>query len=124
MIKGLGTDIIEVARIEEAINKHGKRFLDRVFTHLEQEYCYRHKDFARHFAGRFAAKEAIVKAFGVGLKTGVTWLDMEIFNDACGKPRVRLCNQLASLGDSAEITLSISHCRSYATSVAILSTSL
>lgn len=120
MIKGLGTDIVEVDRLENAITKHGKRFLDRVFTPLEQEYCYKHKEWARHFAGRFAAKEAIVKAFGVGLKTGVTWLDMEIFNDELGKPNVRFANQLATLGEHAYVNLSISHCRSYATSVAIL----
>lgn len=124
MIKGLGTDIIEVDRIEEAINKHGKRFLDRVFTPSEQDYCHKHKEWARHFAGRFAAKEAIVKAFGIGLKAGVTWLDMEIFNDELGKPSVRLFNQLALLGENAQITLSISHCRSYATSVAVLAVSL
>lgn len=120
MIKGLGTDIIEVERLHEAIAKHGKRFLDRVFTPLEQEYCYKHKEFARHFAGRFAAKEAIVKAFGVGLKTGITWLDMEIYNDELGKPTVRTFNHLAILAEGVEISLSISHCESYATSVAIV----
>ncbi len=121
MIKGIGNDIIEISRIKASIEKHGKRFLDRLFTTKEQEYCFKHKESARHFAGRFAAKEAIAKAFGTGFGLNMTWLDIEILNDEHGKPHVHLSEKLASLYDFPELKISISHCHEYATAFAILS---
>lgn len=125
MIHGIGTDIIEIKRIEQVIQRYGNRFLNRVFTPTEQTYCLRHKESARHFAGRFAAKEAIVKAMGVGFRDGVSWTDIEIINDHLGKPIVHLSGHLKQLADDlktpAMIHISISHCKEYATAFAIVS---
>jgi holo-[acyl-carrier protein] synthase len=119
MIYGIGTDIIEVKRIEDSIERFGQRFLDRIFTLQEQNYCLHHKDSARHFAGRFAAKEAIVKAIGTGFRNGISWMDIEIINDPHGKPIVHLSEKMQEIIDSAVIHLSISHGRDYATAFAI-----
>lgn len=120
MIKGLGTDIIEVGRVEEVIQRHGQRFLDRTFTLKEQEYCRQHKEASRHFAGRFAAKEAIVKALGMGFRGEVDFIEIEILNDELGKPHAYLSPKIAPLIAGASISLSISHCKEYATAVAII----
>lgn len=120
MIHGIGTDIIEVKRIEESIERFGQRFLDRIFSYDEQAYCLHHRDAYRHFAGRFAAKEAIVKALGTGFRNGIGWLDIEIINDAQGKPIAQLSTRLKEQFDSPRIHLSISHGRDYATAFAIL----
>jgi len=119
MIKGIGNDIIEIPRMQRAIRRHQVRFLDRVFTLKEQQYCLGHEESARHFAGRFAAKEAIVKALGVGLKTGLSWLDFEILNDEHGKPFVKISPKAEKLFNHPVILLSISHCKEYATAVAL-----
>jgi holo-[acyl-carrier protein] synthase len=119
MIHGIGTDIIEVRRIEESIERFGQRFLDRIFSYDEQAYCLHHRDSSRHFAGRFAAKEAIVKSLGTGFRNGIGWLDIEIVNNAEGKPVARLSAQLQEQFDSPKIHLSISHGRDYATAFAV-----
>ena len=113
-MKGLGSDIIEVERIEESIQKHGPRFLDRLFTPQEQAYCLKFRDASRHFAGRFAAKEAIVKALGTGFGEEFGWLDIEIINDPQGKPLAMITNI-----PSGKIELTISHCKAYAMAVAV-----
>ena len=120
MILGLGNDIIEIQRIAASIARHGKRFLDRIFTEREQLYCQNHRDFERHFAGRFAAKEAIVKALGTGISSSVSWLDIEIINDEAGKPTVHFSEKVQKTFHSPQMHLSISHCKNYAVAVAIL----
>lgn len=120
MIKGLGTDIIEIGRIDKAISRYGPKFLNRLFTLKEQEYCLKHKMSSRHFAGRFAAKEAIVKALGKGISKDINWLDIEILNDPHGKPCVTFSNTFTSKFSTTEVQISISHCKEYATAVAIL----
>jgi len=117
MIHGIGTDIIEVKRIEQSIGRYKQRFLDRVFTAKEQTYCQRHKDSSRHFAGRFAAKEAVAKAIGTGLSEGIGWLDIEISNDIKGRPVVRLSPKLVFFTPPI-IHVSISHSRDYAVAFA------
>lgn len=119
MVNGIGTDIIEVRRIEQAISKFGQRFLDRLFHEEEQIYCKRHCDSARHFAGRFAAKEAIVKALGIGFRDGINWLDISISNDLYGKPSVNLSKKLQHIFHSPHLLISISHCKEYAVAFAI-----
>lgn len=119
MIRGIGSDIIEVDRIQAAMNRHGERFLQRIFSAEEIRYCSSHQDAARHFAGRFAAKEAIVKALGTGFRQGVTWQDIEILNDRLGKPEVILTARLLELCGNAPIMVTISHCKQYATATAI-----
>lgn len=119
LIRGLGNDIVEIERIRKAVEAHGDRFVSRLFTLKEQEYCYAHKDPIPRFAGRFSSKEAIVKAFGTGMGEKVSWLDLEILNDAHGKPEVILSPKLKELFDNPTILLSLSHCTLYATAVAI-----
>ena len=119
MIHGSGIDIIEVSRIRKALQRYGQRFLDRLFSSKEQNYCLRHQDASPHFAGRFAAKEAIVKALGTGFGSEVHWLDIEILNDALGKPVVHFSTRLRKPYLNANILLSISHCKEYATAMAI-----
>lgn len=115
-MKGLGSDIIEVERIEASIQKHGARFLDRLFTPEEQAYCNLFRDAARHYAGRFAAKEAIAKALGTGFGDHLSWLDIEILNDEQGKPIPHLPERLLK----GTLELTISHCKAYALAVAII----
>lgn len=117
---GIGTDIIEIGRIASAIEKYGQRFLDRIFTTSEQNYCKQHRMASRHFAGRFAAKEAIVKALGTGFNEGISWVDIEIINDPSGKPVVELSDHVKKRFRTPQILLSISHCHEYATACAIL----
>lgn len=119
-VQGIGTDIIEIQRIKEAIDRHGERFIDRIFTPKEKAYCLRYKNAMPHFAGRFAAKEAVLKALGTGLKPEVTWKEIEIINDAQGKPEVILSARLQKHTlFVSHIFLSISHCDAYATATAI-----
>ena len=87
MIKGIGNDIIEIKRVRKAIKEHGQPFLDRVYTKKEQEYCLSQKDPYPRFAGRFAAKEAIVKALGWGFGKEISWKDIDIGADAKGNPK-------------------------------------
>ncbi len=116
MIEGVGTDIIEVMRIARSIDEHGKRFLDRLFTDKEQVYCDQHKESALRYAGRFAVKEAIVKAIGFG----VNWTDIEVTNDEKGKPLATLSDALSSQLKSPKIHVSLSHCKTHATAVAVI----
>lgn len=119
MIKGIGNDIIEISRIEDAIRRYGQRFLDRIFTIAEREYCLRHHESALHFAGRFAAKEAVVKAIGTGFSKGITWTDIEIVSDVDGKPVVMLSESVKKRLGTTKVLVSISHCRQFATAFAI-----
>lgn len=120
MIQGVGTDIIEIKRVEKAIQRHGKRFLDRLFSSKEQAYCDKHKLSSRHYAGRFAAKEAIAKALGTGFGESLGWLDFEILNETSGKPQVLFSDLLKERLNGAKLHLSISHSQDYATATAIL----
>jgi holo-[acyl-carrier protein] synthase len=118
----LGNDIIEVDRIANSIRRFGDTFLKRLFTSQEISYCQKFTDSERHFAGRFAAKEAISKALGCGIGAKLGWLDIEIISDE-GPPQVTLSEKAATTFSSPSITLSISHCRSHATAVAIVTPS-
>ena len=120
MILGIGNDIIEIARIRSSIERYSHRFLDRVFTKAEQEYCLKHRDSALHFAGRFAAKEAVVKSLGTGFRGGLDWLDIEILNDTLGKPSVYFSEKAKELlGGDLQVMVTISHCHEYATAFAV-----
>lgn len=118
-VKGLGNDIIEIERVREGISQHGQRFLDRLFTPKEQAYCKTHADPTPSFAGRFAAKEAITKALGCGIGAKVSWLDIEILANEDGQPHVTFSEGLKQRFNNPTILLSISHCKTYATAVAI-----
>ena len=92
MIIGLGSDLIDIRRIERSIEKFGDRFIGRIFTEIEQEKSDKRKNRAASYAKRFAAKEACSKALGTGLSNGVFWRDMGVVNDRVGKPTMRLTN--------------------------------
>jgi holo-[acyl-carrier protein] synthase len=117
-IVGIGTDIVECVRIGRMIEQHGEVFLTRVYTAWEIRYCQSRKNATEHFAGRWAAKEAILKCLGTGWRKGIGWTDMEIRNNSQGAPQVILSGvakeQAEQLGIS-HILISISHCRAYAT---------
>lgn len=119
MILGIGNDIIEIARIEALLSRYPEKFLKRVFTPNEQKYCLARKQASRHFAGRFAAKEAIVKALGTGFSDGLNWLDFEIQPNFDGKPLVILSPYANQRFNHPHLLISISHCHEYATAVAI-----
>jgi holo-[acyl-carrier protein] synthase len=121
-IIGIGTDIIECLRIAQMIERHGELFITRVYTDHEIEYCQCRKQATQHFAGRWAAKEAVLKALGTGWRRGISWRDVEIRNDASGKPTVALRGGARDMVEELEITemlISISHCRSHATAYAL-----
>lgn len=108
----IGTDIVEVSRIKENITKHENRFLDRVFTKGEIEYC-ESKNVQKYqsYAVRFAAKEAIYKALSDYINGEYSWKDFEIKKDSNGRPRVNLHLKIEGLED---IDISLSHCKEYA----------
>ncbi|MBA3957648.1 MAG: holo-ACP synthase [Parachlamydiaceae bacterium] len=118
-MRGLGTDIIEIERIRASIAHHQQHFLDKIFTAGEQSYCHKYNDSTPHFAGRFAAKEAVIKALGSGFRSDFSWLDIEILNDSEGKPEVFLAEGLRIKFGNPNILISISHCREYATATAL-----
>jgi holo-[acyl-carrier protein] synthase len=95
MIVGIGADIAEIDRIEAAIVRHGQAFLERVFTPEEIRYCERHKSKYERYAARFAAKEAAMKALGTGWRRGVRWRDIEVRNEASGKPGIHFTGETA-----------------------------
>ena len=122
VIVGLGTDIIEVTRIGEMIERHGELFLQRVFTEQEIRYCQRRRAAAQHYAGRWAAKEAVMKTLGTGFSKGVGWTDIEVVNQKTGAPVVELRGGAKRMADSLgidRVLISISHCRAYATASAV-----
>ena len=118
-VLGLGNDIIEIERIKEAHAERGQAFLDRLFTEKEQTYCHAQNDPYPRLAGRFAAKEAIAKALGCGFGAEVSWKEIEILADESGKPIVHLSGELASRLNATTILVTISHCKAYASAVAI-----
>jgi holo-[acyl-carrier protein] synthase len=112
MILGTGVDLAEVARIREAIGRHGARFIQRIFTDLEVAYVERKANRFERYAGRFAAKEAGMKAIGTGWKRGVRWQDFEVANLPSGRPTLRLHGEAARIAEQMgvkNISLSITH---------------
>lgn len=117
MIFGIGVDVVENARIRQSIDRIGDPFLDRVFTKAEREYCDSMKFSDRHYAARFAAKEAIAKAFGTGIGENLNWLDMEIIRRKTGEPFVVLCGkgkEFAKRNRIHQIMISLTHTDHYA----------
>ncbi len=119
---GIGTDIVECLRIAQMIERHGELFINRVYTPLEIRYCQTRQQSTQHYAGRWAAKEAILKAVGTGWRKGISWRDVEVWNDDSGRPRVGLrggARDAVQHMGVKKILVSISHCRSHATAYAI-----
>ena len=121
-ILGIGTDIVECLRIAQMIERHGELFITRVYTEYEIDYCRQRKAATQHFAGRWAAKEAILKALGTGWVRGLSWRDMEIRNERSGRPTAAFrggARDLVERKGISDVMVSISHCRSHATALAI-----
>lgn len=121
-ILGLGTDIVECLRIAQMIERHGELFISRVYTDHEIEYCSTRKAATQHYAGRWAAKEAVLKALGTGWIKGISWRDVEVRNHTSGRPSIALAGgarEICERNGIAEMLISISHCRSHATATAI-----
>lgn len=121
-IFGIGTDIVECLRIAQMIERHGELFIGRVYTDHEIQYCQSRKQATQHFAGRWAAKEAVLKALGTGWRRGISWRDVEVRNERSGAPSVVLYGGARDYCDEVgigRVLLSISHCRSHATAYAI-----
>ncbi len=99
-ILGHGIDLVEIARIRRLHEEHGQHFLDRVFTAAEQEYCAANpKRYFEHLAGRFAAKEAVLKVLGTGWRGGIAWTDIDVVRDPNGQPGINLtgeCERIAT----------------------------
>ena len=121
-ILGLGTDIIEIARIGSMIERHGELFLYRVYTEEEILYCQKRKNCAQHYAGRWAAKEAVMKALGTGFRKGIGWRDIEVTSQTSGQPMITLRGGTLDFAQSIgvqQMLITISHCRTFATATAI-----
>ncbi|MBK1791280.1 holo-ACP synthase [Persicirhabdus sediminis] len=120
---GIGIDVVEVARIESSLQEFGSRFREKVFTAAEREYCEKQKRPAIHFAARFAAKEAIAKAFGTGIGKNLGLLDIEILRKPSGEPTVVLSGagqQFAENQNITEIKISLTHADHYAAANAVV----
>jgi holo-[acyl-carrier protein] synthase len=122
MCGGPGIDIVPVARIADLIGEHGDKFLRRWFTTAEIEYCNGKAVPSRHFAARFAAKEAVAKVLPAGWNQPLPWRSIEIVNTGRGAPVVRLSGtplEVAQRAGLGVIRISLSHCDEYATAIAI-----
>jgi len=121
MVLGVGIDIIEIQRIIKSVERYGDRFLDKVYTTIELEYCLSKFNKFQHLAARFAAKEAVYKAVTSGWEQGISWQDIEIFNDPFGNPEVKPSGKLKTfLANDKELKISMSHSDNYVTCVAII----
>ena len=125
-VLGIGVDIVETTRIEHSLERFGERFLHRVFTAGEIEYCQSMKYPARHFAARFAAKEAVSKAFGTGIGKSMGWKDIDVHREGTGQPFVVLeggAKQLAGEREVTAVWISLSHTDHNAAAMAVIETS-
>jgi holo-[acyl-carrier protein] synthase len=123
MIFGTGIDIVDISRFERFVKEDNQPLFRRVFTTQEQAYCAEKRHSAQHFALRFAAKEAFLKAVGTGLRDGISWRDMEVVNDPLGKPELKLYGRAEELfreKGMKRVLLSLSHDGGYAVASVIL----
>lgn len=121
-ILGIGTDITECLRIAKMIERHGELFITRVYTEHEIAYCSSRKAATQHYAGRWAAKEAVLKALGTGWRRGISWRDVEVRNQPSGAPIIVLRGGARDVFEEAgieKVHISISHSRTNAIAYAI-----
>ena len=122
MIFGIGTDLIEVGRLESLAGK-GREYLEKIFTEYEIMYCENHGRKAEHLAARFAAKEAFLKALGIGYRDGLKFTEIEIHNDELGKPFIQLygtTKERIEVLQIKNISISLSHVEEVAIAIVIL----
>lgn len=123
MIFGTGIDIVDITRFERFVAEGNVRLFERLFTPHETEYCAGKARSAQHYALRFAAKEAFLKACGLGLREGLTWHDVEVVNDQLGKPELRLHGKALRIFtelDLAKTFVSLSHDGNFAVAMVVL----
>jgi holo-[acyl-carrier protein] synthase len=123
MIVGIGIDIVDIERLRKALLRQKDRFIQRVFTEREHDFCRTHRDPVPHYAARFAAKEALFKALGTGWAQGVTWLNVEVKREPPGEPMLLLSGEAEKISRAlgvAGVHLSLSHSESSAAAVVIL----
>jgi len=123
LIIGMGVDIAEVNRVRVAIERHGEVFLRRVYTTKEREYCEQFRNKYERYAGRFAAKEAAMKALGTGWRRGVRWVDLEVAREISGRPVLTLAGEAAKIAARLgvrHIAVSITHTEAQALAQVIL----
>ncbi|MEO0203222.1 MAG: holo-ACP synthase [candidate division WOR-3 bacterium] len=116
----VGIDIVEIDRIKRLYERFGKKFLERIFTDNEISYCFSRKKVFHSLAGRFAIKEAVLKALEIGMTSGFSFKDIEVINVDKGKPIVILSNKLKYLLNGRNIEISISHSENYAIGICII----
>jgi len=117
-----GIDLVDFGRIEQMLARHGERFLDRIFTASEQAYAQANKNGTEKLAGRFAAKEAILKLMGTGWRGKIAWTDIEVVNTATGQPQVNLAGEVKDIADRLgieDISVSITHTANFAIASAV-----
>ena len=117
-----GIDLVDFGRIEQMLARHGERFLDRIFTASEQAYAQANKNGTEKLAGRFAAKEAILKLMGTGWRGKIAWTDIEIVNTVTGQPQVNLAGEVKDIADRLgieDISVSITHTANFAIASAV-----
>jgi len=117
-----GIDLVDFPRLEQMIERHGPRFVDRLFTAAEQAYAGRHRNAVEKYAGRFAAKEAVLKLLGTGWRGKIAWTDIEVTNNAAGQPQVTLSGEVKKIAERmkiAQISLSITHTANFAIASAV-----
>ena len=123
MIYGIGTDLIEISRIKDTLSKWNGRFIRRVFTRAEIAGLSNKKSRDEYYSVRFAAKEAFLKSLGLGLRDGISWLDIETINDALGKPVINLSGKAREVAEKVEIRnifVSLSHTKNLGIAVVVL----
>lgn len=121
-IVSLGMDLMEIARLEQALERRGKRFLDRIFTPGEQAYCERRAARVAHYAGRYAVKESVMKVLGTGWARGVRWVDIEVVRHPGQAPLVQLHGASARIAEQRgidRIHVTITHDAGVAAAVAV-----
>ncbi len=117
-----GIDLVDCPRIEQMIQRHGERFVKRVFTAAEQAYARKNKNEVEKLAGRFAAKEAVLKLIGTGWRGKIAWTDIEIINNAAGQPQVTLGGEVRKIADKLgikHVSVSITHTANFAIASAV-----
>lgn len=121
-IIGIGTDITECERIAAMHRRHGTHFLNHVYTEFELQYSLAKRRFEEHLTGRWAAKEAVLKALGTGWIAGISWKDVEVRNEVGGRPTIRLSGGALKVAENLginEVQISISHCKTHAIAYAL-----
>jgi holo-[acyl-carrier protein] synthase len=119
-IVSIGVDICEINRLQKIILQHQTRFLAKVFTSSEIAYCEKKVDKYPSYAARFAAKEAVLKALGTGLRLGLNWKDIEVHNDDLGKPHLKFYGKTGEVIENRKVLLSLSHTKNNAIAFVIV----